>query len=230
MKSKVEFNVGAIPTIDENGERKFDKGSVLHLDVPDMERDCENEIDEIIEREILTASNLKEFYAQLNSNGIEIENDGSPVKIKDVGRSGVVILTNYGTIATTENLPDSIREEIEAVNTDSPEIMNRIESALKSKEIDFSVTNSIGVADRADGKIDIEHENPETDGHYDTASNRKENTRDILEGKTNSNIGEEENERLSMELDEDTKRRLRLEFEEKYGNSTRNKDGREIGE
>lgn len=230
MKSKVEFNVGAIPTIDENGERKFDKGSVLHLDVPDMERDCENEIDEIIEREILTASNLKEFYAQLNSNGIEIENDGSPVKIKDVGRSGVVILTNYGTIATTENLPDSIREEIEAVNTDTPEIMNRIESALKSKEIDFSVTNSIGVADRADGKIDIEYENPETDGHYDTASNRKENARDILEGKTNSNIGEEENERLSMELDEDTKRRLRLEFEEKYGNSTRNKDGREIGE
>lgn len=221
---------GCVIDFNENGLNKDYSHDELSMNGLNMDHTYEEEFNKAEEKALLQASNLFEYYELMRAEGIPLQNDGAPVKIRDVGRSGVVIMTNYGTISTTENLPDSIREEIESAAVDRPDIMNEIESALKAKEIDCSISSSVGRSDYAVGKIDIEHENPEAGAYMDTASNRKEATRDILESSTYGNYSEDKNNELANSLDEEEKRRLRLEFEEKYGNSTRGNEGREIGE
>lgn len=197
---------------------------------PEYEAELQKYLEEIEEKVVLQASNIHEYYRLMQNEGIPMQNEGDPVKIMSIGESGVVILTNYGTLSTTENLPESIKQEIEAIAIDSPSLMNDIANVLKAHQIDYTQTNSIGYEDHALGEIDVEHENPEASGFRDSASTRKEAKRDILESQLEGTYSQYENSDISKDLTDDEKERLRLEFEKKYGNSTRGKEGREIGE
>jgi len=218
---------------DKDGINKIfssDELQLSNLEIsPEHEAEFQKYLEEIEEKVTLRASNLDEYYRLMQSEGIPMQNDGDPVKIMSIGESGVVILTNYGTISTTENLPESIRQEIESTAIDSPSLMNQIEAVLKAGEIDYTVTNAIGREEHASGQIDIEFENPEASGYRDTASTRKEAARDVLESQLDGTYSQYENDNVLKDLTDDEKRRLQLEFEEKYGKNTRGAEGPDRG-
>ena len=134
---RVSNNDAVLEMNEKEINRDLDHASIS-IDMPEILEEIEREAKELEEKILLQASNLDEYYRLMNENGLPMEMDQDPVKIRDLGSHGVVILTNYGTISTTENLPNSIREEIESTGFDSPEMMNKIESLLKSKEIDYT--------------------------------------------------------------------------------------------